>query len=920
MGSKSLFFIIIVISVNFVSANVMLGNLSHQLQSKYGPSDTLEGWINVSFDKESSTNIIKGFSSSITINDFLDKNNFDCTISDECSCFPLDCRARYSTFGLSRNSDSFNLNLFKAKIIGMRLSGNISEITSFGFNITSDAKESCFSPLIIDLLDDNIIEYTFEDILLNETCFIEKPFGCYNPDNFLGKAIIANNICQKIIIPPVRGFRVGAIINGSSNAHFTMTLDAGGIGGTCTFSASKSGDYSCPIILDESLTDYASADVCILANEGNSNVYKINFEDTDACGYSKDDNDVYDHDFEIYAKPLKYKVVPGFRFDQSFLEDEVDLVEYINNYLNSRFNGNCNPECVIPIRIFSGVNQNLNVFNFNLGYNSVGLAKNPITNFYDLDKTPALINSDFLKLDLKKANILVPSGIGEKNLVLKIANKEIKETIVVRDIPKIKNIIPGNLALLVPTKFIVIFEDLNKTSKNETYLYTWDFGDGSLPKTSTADRIEHTYQKKGTYQLTVNISGEILAISKTVSITVTSPYQAINNTLKKYKTDIENVENSLNLLPSWIEDKIRKISDLDNLKVAVERLERNYKETFQSEEDKLIEIMNDLVVLNIPTDLVEDRIINPSPFIQGKDRLDINVLQELGAGTVNENQDKYYDSINKWLRENMDTSFESKTYIFAYENTADEILLSHLKLAIKPKKEIEEFYVVIEGNPSEIMFKEDYGERELDSGLLIRFPLLPEGELKTIEFLYPSSIEFLDPPIYISPEFRELEFGFETGVCNYNNVCEEDLGETYKNCRNDCKPYTLTIIYLIILFFIAILSYIILQEWYKRYYQSHLFPDKNQFFNLMAFMKNAELNKLNKKQIFEKLLPYKWANEQLTFAWNKYHGKRTGMWEIPLFINLQKKKVNEELEKRKKLGIISDNLNNHTRNKKFQNI
>mgnify|MGYP001573989322 CR=1 FL=1 len=921
MSSKSLFFIMIVIIINLVSANVMLGNLSHQLQSSYAPSDPLAGWINVSFNKIPNDNLIKGFSSNITINDFLDKNNIDCSISDECYCFPLDCRARYSTIGLSRNSASFNLNLFKAKIIGMRLTGNISEITSFGFNISSDAKESCFTPLIIDLLDDNVIEYTFEDVITDETCFIEKPFGCYNPNNLLGKTIIANNICQKIVIPPVKGFRVGAIINGTGNAHFTMTLDAGGIGGTCTFSASESGDYSCPIILDESLTDYANADVCILADEGNSNLYKINFEDTNVCGYSKDDNNIYGHDFEIYAKPLKYKVVPNFRFDQSFLEDKVDLIKYINNYINSRFNGNCNPECVIPIRIFSGVNQNLNIFNFNLGYNSNGLSQNPITNFYDLDKTPASISSDFIKLDLKKANILVPSRVGEKNLLLKIADKEIRETIVVRDAPKIKNIIPGNPALLVQTKFLVIFEDLNKISKNETYLYTWDFGDGSLPKTSAIDSIEHTYQKKGSYQLTVNISGEILAISKTVSITVTSPHQAINNTLKKYHTNIENVENSLNLLPSWIEDRIRKISDLDGLKGAIDRLEKNYKETFGSEEDKLIEIMNSLVVLNVPTNIVEDRVINPSPFIQSKERLDINVLEEIGAGTVNEEKDKYYDSINKWLRENMDTSFESKTYIFTYEDASDEILLSHLKLIIKPKKEIEEFYVVIEGNPSEIKFNEDYGERELNSGLWIGYSLLPEGELKTIEFLYPSTIEFLDLPIYVSPEFRKLEFGFDPGVCNYNNVCEDDFGETYKNCRNDCKPYTLTIIYLIILIFVALLAYIILQEWYKRYYQSHLFHDNNQFFNLMAFMKNAELNKLNKKQIFEKLLPYKWTHEQLTFAWNKYHGKRTGMWEIPIFIKMQKKKVNEELEKRKKLGIISNDPNNlasnHTRNKKF---
>ena len=921
MRPKSLFFITIALCMNFVSANVILGNLSHQLQTKYSPSEVLEGWINVSFDKEFNNNIIKGFNSDITIKDFLDKNNIDCSISDECSCFPLDCRTRYSTIGFSMSSDSFNLNLLETKIIGMKLSGNVSEITNFGFNITSNSQKSCFNPLIIDLLDDNNIEYVSEDVLIGETCFIEKPFGCYNSKDISGMTPITSRLCQEIVLPPMRGFEVGAVINGSGDAVFTMTLDAAGNAGICTISASGTGDYSCYIVLDKSLDDYTNTEVCILSYGGNSYSYKINFEDNDTCGYSEDSNNRYDHDFEIYAKPLKYNAVPDFRFDQSFLGDEFDIIADINDYINSRFNGNCDPECLIPIRIFSGINQKLNISNFNLEYNANGLTKNPITNFYNLDKTSALISSNFIKLDLKEANILVPSKIGEKDLVLKIADKKIEETIIVKDNPKIKNIFPRNPIFQVPTKFRVIFEDINKTKENETYLYTWDFGDGSFPKTSFEDNIEHTYIEKGSYQLTVNIIGENLDISKTVSVDVTSPYKAINDTIKKYRDNLENIENSLNLLPAWIEERIRKIADLDSLKEAVDRSEKNYKQTFESEEVELIEIMNNLVVLNIPTDLVEDRVINPSQFIQSKERLDINVLEELGAGTVNEEKDKYYDSINKWLRENMDTSFESKTYIFTYEDASDEILLSHLKLIIKPKKEIEEFYVVIEGNPSEIKFNEDYGERELNSGLWIGYSLLPEGELKTIEFLYPSTIEFLDLPIYVSPEFRKLEFGFDLGVCNYNNICEDNFGETYKNCRNDCKPYTLTIIYLIILIFMALLAYIILQEWYKKYYQSHLFPDKNQFFNIMAFMKNAELNKLNKKQIFEKLLPYKWTHEQLTFAWNKYHGKRTGMWEIPIFIKMQKKKVNEELEKRKKLGIISNNPNNfesnHTRNKKF---
>ena len=92
--------------------------------------------------------------------------------------------------------------------------------------------------------------------------------------------------------------------------------------------------------------------------------------------------------------------------------------------------------------------------------------------------------------------------------------------------------------------------------------------------------------------------------------------------------------------------------------------------------------------------------------------------------------------------------------------------------------------------------------------------------------------------------------------------------------------------------------YIILQEWYKRYYENYLFKDKNQLFNLITFMHNSLNQKLSRDQIFEKLRPLRWSNEQLVYAWKKLHGKRTGMWEIPIFISFEKYQIKKEIEKR----------------------
>ena len=130
-------------------------------------------------------------------------------------------------------------------------------------------------------------------------------------------------------------------------------------------------------------------------------------------------------------------------------------------------------------------------------------------------------------------------------------------------------------------------------------------------------------------------------------------------------------------------------------------------------------------------------------------------------------------------------------------------------------------------------------------------------------------------------------------------MCERSNGEDYKNCRRDCTPWGWTFFYFFILILIALGIYIGLQEWYKRRYESYLFKDSNQLFNLIAFMNIAELQKMKKEDIFARLRQFKWNNEQLTYAWNKLLGKRTGMWEIPILKPYENWKVRQELKKRK---------------------
>jgi hypothetical protein len=48
-----------VLLFNIVSADFSVGNLSHNIKTTYGPYEDIQGWINISLDKENSTSVIK---------------------------------------------------------------------------------------------------------------------------------------------------------------------------------------------------------------------------------------------------------------------------------------------------------------------------------------------------------------------------------------------------------------------------------------------------------------------------------------------------------------------------------------------------------------------------------------------------------------------------------------------------------------------------------------------------------------------------------------------------------------------------------------------------------------------------------------------------------------------------------------------
>ena len=182
-GCKLVFILLISVFLIYflmglANASFILGNKSHEITTSYGPAEKIRGWINISLQNEPVDSLLNGLDQNITIKEFLDKN------TASYSCFPGDCLKGYATYS-GENSKTFSINPSIDKIVGIGLTDYITEISSIEFDVATNAGESCFNPLKIDLLNDGNIEWEANQITSDYTCYISKPYGCYNASDYV---------------------------------------------------------------------------------------------------------------------------------------------------------------------------------------------------------------------------------------------------------------------------------------------------------------------------------------------------------------------------------------------------------------------------------------------------------------------------------------------------------------------------------------------------------------------------------------------------------------------------------------------------------------------------------------------------------------------------------------------------------------
>ncbi len=863
-----------ILSLNIVSASFTKGNLSHSIEKTYGQSEFLRGWINISLKNETTDSFFEtNFQDSIKLIDFLELNDYD-----NYDCIPEDCEKGYLT---KNEISSFSLNAGQNKTIGIKFTGQLDEITSISFNLQSTALKSCSNQLKINIADDQETDFSNNKSSAQE-CANSKTYGCFDSAKQTQEVLITQKpYCQKIPIKEAPSLNIGAwlkknsgdmaikiaIYDNEANKLKECTLPASSITAT-------GSEVSCKV--DSLITDEGNYYVCIFSASG-AGEYKIRKTSNPEtkCGF-------YDYPikteataYQIFAVPLYFENIGNIQVSNN-LQNQETFSGLAVNYLSEKygFGIDCSDSCILPIKFSSPNNQaqqQITLSNLRALY-STDQGQEIGDKFYELEEKPVKISSGFAILNLGNANFSVPSELGNATFELSLGgNKILVEKILISKVPIINYLSPLTTSAVVPTAFTVyVASDLNISK------YEWYFGDGFQENTST-NKIMHTYNETKSYEFKVKVTDiKNKSSSKIFSVVVGVPKEAANKTLLQKQDDLKNITEELKKFPAYEQQRIKEILEIDEKETEIKALIQEY--SLAETDQDYIGIMQSLVGLQIPKSLYSSKTATSVIFLPKPENINIQTIADISNKEVSSSDEQdYAEGVYAWYFENINFRLSYKEISAVYDSSTEK-LVNFFTLDINEKADIDyDVYLIIDYLEN-LSFAENYNQKESGASYYIKLSKSNKISFSTIE-----DIAFNELPLFISPSISKIPVSIEKPpVCNSNDVCNSAEGETWRNCYSDCKPSWLILWISLSILFATLVIYLILQEWYKRKYENYLFKNRTFLFNIIHYINNSKAKGMLDSDIRDNLKRAGWSSEQVTYAIKKYHGKRTGMFEIPI--------------------------------------
>jgi hypothetical protein len=850
-----LFILILIAFLGFVQPYFEVGNISHELsRTIYGKNTNVLGWINLSLDSENSISLFESNNGNISLLDLL-KLNINLVEGRDYNCSSVECYKDYLVTN-SETTKSFSLNTGQSKLLGIFFTQKINGITSINFNITSDAPSFCQNQIEIDILADGIIERGNTKSSTGECPYL-KDYGCFDsnePSDYVQIATFPSRHCEEIEFPAAPGFDIGANIQLNGDVqNITMGIYNSVhelIEDTACLLQKENGEVSCSI--EYGIFEPKNHTVCI-SSTGTSLAKIKSYENEDSCGFYYASGSENKGDFEIFMQPKKFGAVGEIEINNSRIGEEKALNVLVQDYLFEKYGyGNNIPcdekTCYVPILINSNLNQEITIQDIEIQYESY-LGTQTKEELYDFEETTSTINSDFIKIIFDSANFTTRNGPGNMTFRLDFADDRIfSELISIRELPNVERITPNTVAQGFATELTAVLDSDINVSK-----FFWSFGD-LTDATTTTNKVTKRYNQTGTYQIQIRVGEGNESSLSSFNIEVVSPEAKIETTLNEFQLNLVEIKSNIDSFDYISQLLLEKSLNLSHMEDTLTELQKDFAQA--TTELEYLEIIEKLSILNIPPTIIKTKSANAITFSASDSSINLEALRIFAGGEYDSSQiEQYKNAINSWVQ----TSMNAKITYHEFSTTTD-LILNVFKLELSEKDFTDRGYIIIQ-NLEELSFDKNYSQKEDSGHYSIEFSSLPQ----TISFSTTEEIDFANLPLFISTDLNSLSV-------------LTDIQDSEK------EPFKL-IILILILFLLVIVGvgvYVGLQIWYKKKYESYLFKNKNNMYNLINYINNEKKQGKLDQEITKNLKKVGWNSEQITYVTKKYAGKRTGMYELSL--------------------------------------
>jgi hypothetical protein len=859
---------------------------SNSLTTSYSGGESVRGPINISLTNEPADSAFtSNFDGSIMLLSLLKNNSFLENADYKCT-FP-NCITDYKASG---STSSLNLDEDTPGIIGFKITGEDVEVTSLKFLITSNVGASCSRQILIDVLGKN--ESFIQSNKNSGVVCEEQNMGCFDDelDDYLNVDLTSSLYCEKITLNPAPAYQIGAIVtNGTKTTDLTMSLYSSyennweDFLADCKLPKNTQEIENVSCIVNYTVSREKDYFVCIEAKDDDSGFQIRAEKESPLCG-TDTQGPPFNIDYELFATPLAFDSIGTLEINESLFgsqNNEMSLVDSINQYITDRYQKNCSNGCLIPFKI-EGVNQNLNLdasgsrygLKYRIGGGSTVYTERTI---YRLESEKSKITTlKYLNIDVEKAEFKIPLSSSATKLYLYLnGNQIMTKPVNITITPSFDfDITPKTILIGPDTEFQAIVPEAIIHS-------SWNFGDGTTAE-STNKFATHRYTeyKAEGYRIEVELTRSDGRIARRIfDLSTGSLNESATKLVNEYNYRMNNVSSQINAFPAYLAQQAERVLDLKNTNLSFGKAKYDLRNA--TTDESYSAVISSVLNLDIPYSVLSKEEGNSLPASVGFANINVNPIEQLSDKTIDssDKEEQLKLAVISWMESNYGVNIDYKI-ITKYADKTDktgEVLFTYVKITAAKRGTADyPAYLIINYPKDSMAFAQNYSEKSVGSATYI-----PVGDSTTIEFVVDDEINIADFGIYVSPEINKLPGFEEYGIVEKPGFNWGRFG-----------------LWLGILIIIAFVIYIALQEWYKKNYESSLFKNPNDLYNIINFIHNSRKSSMSDSEIDKKLRGAGWKGEQITYALKKIDGKRTGMWEIPIFKFFEQKKIRQEIAKR----------------------